>query len=71
MSGLQDAVVLDDGMRLTRGVALAWKYRSIEPDDVRRVTIPVVDHTTSGGAALLRPRPPLAELLTAELAENG
>ncbi len=68
--GLQDAVVLDDGMSLTRAVALAWKYRSIDPDDVRRVTIPVVDHTTSGGAAVLRPQASLAELLTEELGKD-
>jgi len=66
-SGLQDAVVLDDHLNLTRAVALAWEYRSLDTDDVRRMTIPVTDHTTSGGAAVVLPQEDLADLLADEL----
>ncbi len=66
-AGLQDAVVLDDRLNLTRAVAFAWEYRSLDTDDVRRLSIPVADHTTSAGAAVLLPQADLADLLADEL----
>lgn len=70
-AGLQDAVVLDGSLNLTRAVALAWEYRSVDTDDVRRLSIPVADHTTDAGAAVLLPQADLADLLADELGADA
>jgi hypothetical protein len=54
-------------MSLTRAVGLAWEYRSIDTDEVERVSLPVSDYTTSGGAQVVRAEASLSELLAEAL----
>jgi LCP family protein required for cell wall assembly len=66
-SGLQDSVTLDSRLSVTRAVGLAWEYRGVDLDEVERITIPVSDHTTSGGAKVVRPEASLRDLLAEAL----
>jgi LCP family protein required for cell wall assembly len=66
-SGLQDSVKLDSQLSMTRAVGLAWEYRGLDLEEVERVTIPVSDYVTSGGAEVVRPEASLRELLAEAL----
>ena len=69
-TGLQDSVTLDSQMSFLRAVSLAWEHRILDTDEVERITIPVTDYTTSGGAAVVRPQASLKELLAEALEED-
>ena len=66
-SGLQGSVTLDSRMSLRQVVGLAWEYRGLDTSDVERITIPVTDYLTSGGAEVVRPEASLKELLAEAL----
>jgi LCP family protein required for cell wall assembly len=61
-ASIADAVTIDDGISLSNLISLAWRLRGTDPDDVRRVTIPVRDHVTGGGAQVLLPTKSFAEV---------
>jgi LCP family protein required for cell wall assembly len=71
---LTDAFTLDDGLRLTAAIDLAWNLRNSNIEEFIRVTIPVVDFLTDDGAQVLLPTQPFDQVLAAAtpgLSENG
>ena len=62
VESIADAVTIDDGITIGRATELAWDMRSVSPGEIAQVTIPVRNHTTSGGAAVLLPTKPFAEV---------
>ena len=77
-SGLQDSVTLDSQMSMTQAAVLAWRHRGIDADEVERISIPVTDYTTSGGAKVVRAQASLKDLLAdalgkepSEIADGG
>ena len=48
-----DNVVIDDQMSFDQIVSLARRFRSLDPDAIEMLTLPVRNHTTSRGAAVL------------------
>ena len=52
---IAEAVKLDAGFSVTEALGLAWQYRTVKPDDVRRVALPYADYRTADGAAVLIP----------------
>jgi len=60
-------VTLDSQLSLSRAVSLAWQHRGLDTGEVERITIPVTDYTTSGGAAVVRAQASLKELLAEAL----
>lgn len=70
VNGLQDSVTLDARISLQEAVGLAWAYRDLDIDEAKRVSIPVYDDTTPGGAAVVRARVPLRELLAEALGRD-
>ncbi len=68
VSSMADAFVLDDGLGLGAAVDLAWNNRGLDPNTIIRPTIPVVDHRTERGAAVLIPTKSFQEVLDEALA---
>ena len=66
-SGLQDSVTLDSQLSMREAVGLAWDYRGLDTSEVQRITIPVSDYVTSGGAKVVRPEASLKDLLAEAL----
>jgi LCP family protein required for cell wall assembly len=60
---LSDAFTLDDQLGTAEAVNLAWDNRNLQPESVVRMTIPVEPYTTVGGAQVLLPTKPFAEVL--------
>jgi LCP family protein required for cell wall assembly len=52
---VSESVQLSRSLSMPRGISLAWGARDLGRDDIRRFTIPVTDHVTSGGAMVLLP----------------
>ena len=65
--GLQGSVTLDEQMTLLRAVLVAWAHRGIDTDEVERISLPVRNHVTSGGAHVLQAEASLDELLAEAL----
>lgn len=63
VASLSDAFTLDDRLSLTDAANLAWNNRSVRPEHVVRLSVPVQPHTTSGGAQVLLPTTPFADIL--------
>jgi anionic cell wall polymer biosynthesis LytR-Cps2A-Psr (LCP) family protein len=63
VASLSDAFTLDDRLSLTDAANLAWNNRHVRPEHVVRLTVPVQPFTTSGGAQVLLPTTPFADLL--------
>ncbi len=63
VASLSDAFTLDDRLGLAGAADLAWSNRHLRPEDVVRLTVPVEPYTTSGGAQVLLPTTPFAEIL--------
>ncbi|MEL6983863.1 MAG: hypothetical protein AAFO29_15665, partial [Actinomycetota bacterium] len=63
VASLSDAFTLDDRLSLTDAANLAWNNRHVRPEYVIRVTVPVQPYTTSGGAQVLLPTTPFADIL--------
>ncbi len=55
VEGVVGSVRLDDGLSFTRALGLAWRYRGIQPDDVRTVEVSVENYRTAAGAQVLLP----------------
>jgi LCP family protein required for cell wall assembly len=62
---IADAVKLDAGFSITEALGIAWRYRALQPDDVRRVPLSFADYRTVVGAAVLLP----SQTFNAALAE--
>jgi LCP family protein required for cell wall assembly len=62
---LTDAFTLDDGLRLTAAIDLAWDLRNSSIDEFVRVTIPVIDFLTDDGAQVLLPTQSFDQVLAA------
>ena len=58
-----DAVMIDEGMTIGGAIGLAWGLRGLDPNDIRRLTVPVRYHVTDGGASVLLPRSSFADVL--------
>jgi LCP family protein required for cell wall assembly len=52
----QHAVALDEGLTLGQAVRRTWAMRDVRPRDIQRLSIPVDNHVTSGGAQVLLPQ---------------
>ncbi len=63
IESLTDAVTIDDGLSMREAAELAWDARSINPDEIYRLEIPVENHVTESGAAVLLPTAPFNEVL--------
>jgi LCP family protein required for cell wall assembly len=62
VESISDAVRIDEDMTVTRAIGLAWDLRSVAPRDIIKVTIPVRNHRTEGGAAVLLPKSKFEEI---------
>ncbi len=65
IESLADAFVIDDELSIREAAQLAWEARTINPDAIHRLEIPVKNHTTESGAAVLLPTAPFSEILGA------
>lgn len=66
--GVSDSVTLGADLSLFDGARLAWNLRG-RADEVRRLSIPVFDTVTSGGAQVLLPIEPFATTFERELGQ--
>lgn len=55
LDNLASAVRMDTGLSITEAASIAFRYRGLDPSDVIRLRVPVRDHRTAGGAAVLLP----------------
>lgn len=62
------AVILSDNLSLTSGVSLAWDMRSVDLEEVIRLTVPVRPFTTESGSSVLLPVGSFSALLEETLA---
>ncbi len=62
VESIADAVTIDDGITIGRAIGLMWDMRGVSPGEIVQVTIPVRNHRTSGGAAVLLPTKSFAEV---------
>lgn len=58
-----NAFTLDNQLRLTDAVSLAWDLRGLKPEDIIRLKIPVEHYRTSDGAQVLVATTPFDDLL--------
>ena len=70
-ASLSDAFTLDDRLSLGNAVDLAWNNRHLSADEVVRMSIPVRDFVTSGGAQVLLPTTPFPEVLTTSVTRGA
>ena len=56
-------VTVDSELSLPTAANLAWTLRGLEAGTVIELEVPVVDHTTSAGAAVLLPAEPIHEIV--------
>ena len=61
-------ITVDSDLSLVSAVELAWALRGIGAGDVTELEVPVVDHTTQYGAAVLLASTPVQELVAEFLA---
>ncbi len=61
-------VTVDSELSLVTAVNLAWDLRALGKGDVVELEVPVVDHTTSTGAAVLLPASPVEDIVADFLA---
>ncbi len=66
---LADAFVIDEELSMREAADLAWDARDLDPDEVHRLEIPVENHVTAGGAAVLLPTVPFSEVLATAFPE--
>jgi LCP family protein required for cell wall assembly len=52
---VNESVQVSRSLSVPRGISLAWDSRDLRREEIRRFTIPVTDHVTSGGAMVLLP----------------
>ena len=61
-------ITVDSELSLVSAVELAWALRGVEEGDVTELEVPVVDHVTDDGAAVLLASTPVQELVSEFLA---
>ncbi len=55
VDSVSDAVTIDEGITVSGAIGVAWDLRSAAPREIIKVTIPVRNHRTEGGASVLLP----------------
>ena len=60
---LANAFTIDDGLSLRDATELAWDMRDLDPASILRLTVPVENFTTSGGAQVLLATSTFTEVL--------
>lgn len=55
VDSVSDAVTIDEGITVSGAIGVAWDLRSAAPREIIKVTIPVRNHGTEGGASMLLP----------------
>ena len=60
---LANAFTIDEGLSLRDATELAWDMRDLDPASIVRLTVPVTNYTTSGGAQVLLPEVTFTEVL--------
>ncbi len=63
LSAVSSALRLDDSWTLAQAVSVAWEYRDVDKDSVRRFSIEATNYQTPGGAAVLLPTRTFADEL--------
>ncbi len=61
LSAVVSSLRLDDSWTLAQAVSIAWDYRGIDKESVRRFSIDADNYRTPGGAEVLLPTMPFAE----------
>lgn len=56
-------LTVDDQLTLSEAVNLAWALRGLKQGDFTELEVPVIDHITENGAAVLVPRTPIDEIV--------
>ncbi len=69
-AGVAGSMKVSDSLSLARAAGLTWSLRDVESDDVRRVSLPVREHVTSGGAEVLLPVEDFSATLGRELPDG-
>jgi len=65
VKSLTDEFTLDDQLGVGDAISLAWSLRSLNPDRITRLSIPVRDFTTEDGSRVLLPTDSFASILEA------
>ncbi len=60
---LADAFAIDEELSIREAADLAWDARDLDPADIHRLEIPVENHVTESGAAVLLPTVPFSDVL--------
>ena len=60
-------ITVDDQLDLSEAVTLAWALRALDRGDFTELEVPVVDHVSENGAAVLVPTIPVNEIVAAFL----
>lgn len=63
VDSLSDTFTVDGDLTLGSALSLVWSLRGYDQTDFNRLTIPVENYTTSGGAAVLRPTSSFSDVL--------
>jgi LCP family protein required for cell wall assembly len=63
LGAVAEAVRVDSAWSFADVVTTAWRYRGITRDGVHRLSVPVTDYVTSGGAYVLAPTTSFNDLL--------
>jgi LCP family protein required for cell wall assembly len=63
-------VTVDDQLSLTDAVSLAWIMRGLGLGQITQLEVPVVDHVTDDGSAVLLPATPVEDLVAGFLSGN-
>ena len=65
VESLTNEFTLDDQLGVGDAISLAWSLRSLDPDGITRLVIPVRDFTTDDGSRVLLPTDSFASILEA------
>jgi anionic cell wall polymer biosynthesis LytR-Cps2A-Psr (LCP) family protein len=65
LGNLSSVVRTDSGWGVGEMASLAFQYRGIEPSSVRRLSVPIQNYRTSGGAQVLIPAKRFNDTLSA------
>ncbi len=63
VESLTNEFTLDDQLGVGDAIALAWSLRTLDPDQITRISIPVRDFTADDGARVLVPTVSFSDLL--------
>jgi LCP family protein required for cell wall assembly len=66
VESLANEFTLDDQLGVGDAIALAWSLRSLDADEITRISIPVKDFTAEDGALVLVPTVSFSDLLNNE-----